>query len=105
MTCKADYLLEILRDEYNNGSFHYKNILMTQNEDGLCFITPFDNFGQTSWYTVPVYEPLRLIASLINGTERRSDKILLASYPITLEVYPYIKKLWERYSSERSYYD
>lgn len=103
MTCSADYLLEIIKNEYNNNSFHYKNILLTQNEDGLCFMLS-NHLDQASDYIVPVYEPLRFIASLINSTEQITNKTLF-EYPLTLEVYPYIKILWERYNLERNYYN
>lgn len=104
MICKVEDLINIVKNEYKNGSFSYDNIEITKNEDGLCFSTLLTQNGETVTFTIPIYNPLKFISSLINGTKIITDHTLIM-YPFSVKLYPYIKSLWENYTAEINYYN
>lgn len=104
MICKVGDLINIVKNEYKNGLFSYDNIEITKNEDGLCFSTLLTQNGETVTFTIPIYSPLKFISSLINGTKKIDDYMLIM-YPFSIKLYPYIKSLWENYTAEINYYN
>lgn len=106
--CEVDDLINIVENEYKNGSFSYKDIEIITTEYGLCFSTPAIQNNKTTTFTISIYIPLKIISSLINGTEKINEYIIIKypfTYPFSIKLYPYIKSLWENYMAEINYYN